>query len=216
MLAMAARDEAVEGDWLVADRQTAGRGRSAREWHSPDGNFYGSTIVTLRDSDPPAPTLALAVGLGLVEAIGEPAYLKWPNDLMIATAKVAGVLLERHGDVVVAGIGVNLVSAPELPHRRTTYLARHGTGVQARDEVLTVLAQRILDVVALWRAEGIGVIASNWERWAHPRGTMLTVNRETLDSVTGSFDGLTAEGALRLCLADGSTRVIHAGDVFLI
>ena len=61
--------QAEEGDWLIARRQSAGRGRQGREWHSPDGNFAGSTLILLSDDDPPAPALALAVGLALIEAI---------------------------------------------------------------------------------------------------------------------------------------------------
>ncbi|MGH6707236.1 MAG: biotin--[acetyl-CoA-carboxylase] ligase, partial [Sphingomicrobium sp.] len=108
---------AIEGDWLIALAQDSGRGRHGRTWETISGNFFGSTIVQLRPSDPPAPALALATGLALIEAVeaavpNADLSLKWPNDLMLGDAKLAGILLERSGDRVVAGFGVNLAGAP--------------------------------------------------------------------------------------------------------
>ena len=108
----------VEGTWLVALEQNAGRGRQGRDWVSAKGNFYGSTLVQLRPDDPPAPTLSLAAGLALIEAIDvatptQGLMLKWPNDLMLLGKKLAGILLERSGDRIVIGFGVNLASAPQ-------------------------------------------------------------------------------------------------------
>ena len=104
---------AVEGDWLVALEQDAGRGRQGRQWVSETGNFFGSTIVQLGAGDPPPPSLSLAAGLALIEAVDVavpdlPLMLKWPNDLLLGTAKLAGILLERSGDRVVVGFGLNL------------------------------------------------------------------------------------------------------------
>ena len=98
---------AVEGDWLVALKQDGGKGRHGRVWESIDGNFAGSTLVQIRPNDPPAPALALVAGLALIEAVevaapGAPLSLKWPNDLMLGEGKLAGILLERSGDRVVA------------------------------------------------------------------------------------------------------------------
>ena len=119
-------DSAAEGDWLVSLDQTAGRGRQGRAWLSLPGNFYGSTLVTLRSGDPAPQTLSLAAGLALIEGIdvtvpGQPLLLKWPNDLMLGGKKLAGILLERSGDRVAVGFGVNLAAAPQL----LTARARH-------------------------------------------------------------------------------------------
>ena len=113
---------AVEGDWLVALTQDAGRGRQGREWVSESGNFFGSTLVVLRPGDPSAASLSLAAGLALIEAVdlaapGLALMLKWPNDLLLGTAKLGGILLERNGDRVVAGFGVNLGKAPKVEGR---------------------------------------------------------------------------------------------------
>src|SRR5205823_683686 len=80
-----ADESAIEGDWLIALEQEAGKGRQGREWVSAKGNFYGSTLVQRQPGDPPAPTLSLAAGLALIEAVdvavpAQALMLKWPND----------------------------------------------------------------------------------------------------------------------------------------
>src|SRR5439155_3475796 len=118
---------AVEGDWLVALEQDAGRGRQGRTWVSAPGNFYGSALVRLQPNDPPAPTLSLAAGLALIETVdvaapSQPLMLKWPNDLMLTGRKLAGILLERNGDRVAVGFGVNLATGPALAGRSSASL----------------------------------------------------------------------------------------------
>jgi BirA family transcriptional regulator, biotin operon repressor / biotin---[acetyl-CoA-carboxylase] ligase len=91
-----------EGVWLRAERQQGGRGRQGRAWVSPVGNFYGSTLVRLRDSDPAPATLALVAAVALEEVVraylpeATPALaIKWPNDVLLGGAKLSGILLER-------------------------------------------------------------------------------------------------------------------------
>jgi BirA family biotin operon repressor/biotin-[acetyl-CoA-carboxylase] ligase len=133
-----ARGGAEDGLWLRAVRQTAGRGRLGREWSSPEGNLYASTLVRLRPSDPPAASLALVAAVALQETVSTflvagicqgttdasaTLVLKWPNDLLLADAKLSGILLERTGDAVIVGYGVNIAHHPDLPDRVTTDLA---------------------------------------------------------------------------------------------
>lgn len=213
---MAARGEAHEGDWLVAERQTGGRGRMGRVWESPPGNFYGSMLARVRAGDPPIGGLSLAAGLGLAIAVGDPAQLKWPNDLLIDGAKVAGVLLERAGDGVVIGFGINLTSAPEIAGRKTASLDRAGLVTYTVDAMRDRLAEWVSWAIDLWRTQGTALIARRWEDEAHPRGTPLSAALPDGSRVDGVFDGLDQDGALQLRLPDGECRVIHAGDVFLI
>jgi len=207
---------AVEGGWLVALEQEAGKGRQGRTWISAKGNFSGSTIVTLRAGDPPAATLSLAAGLALAEAIdvaipAQPLMLKWPNDLMLLGRKVAGILLERSGDRVVIGFGVNLASAPALDDRRAASLDSAITP-QAFAPLLAASFARLLD---LWRSCDSAALARAWQERAHPVGTRLTVHVSQDEVVGGGFAGLDPDGALRLRLDDGSIQVIRAADVFL-
>lgn len=211
-----AGDYLPEGDWLVADRQTAGRGRQGRAWFDGAGNFMGSTVVHRRHGDPDGATLALVAGLAVQEAVakhliaGQQSCLKWPNDVLIGAAKLAGVLLERVEDSVVIGIGVNIASAPDLPDRKTIALE-----APDRDLFAAELARQFDLELDRWRSFGLPPILSRWLAAAHPLGTPLDVGEPGEAPLRGTFAGLNDEGALLLRLADGSTRVIHAGEVRL-
>ena len=213
-----ARRGAEEGLWLRAERQSAGKGRQGREWASPLGNLYASTLVRLRPSDPSAATLALAAAVALDEAVrvfGVAATLKWPNDLLVDGAKLSGILLERVEVSVVLGFGVNLVEAPRGLERPTTSVAAHAPAPDPQLFAET-LAESFARWLSRWRGEGLGVIRDRWIERAHPLGTALTARLSDGTSVDGLFGGLDTTGALMLRLADGSTRVIHAADVFLL
>ena len=220
-LAALARSGAAEGLWLRAERQTGGRGRQGRAWYSPEGNLYASTLVRLLPGDPPAPTLALvaAVALHAVAGLFAPEAaltIKWPNDLLAGGAKLSGILLERVEDAVIVGFGVNLAHHPEDLERPATSLA----ALAGAAPEPAAFAEALADVFARWlgrgRAEGIGPIRAAWLAAAHPIGTALAAASGDGATIHGLFDGLDAQGALRLRLADGATHVIHAGDVFLI
>jgi BirA family biotin operon repressor/biotin-[acetyl-CoA-carboxylase] ligase len=211
-----------DGLWLRADRQTAGRGRQGRDWSSPSGNFYGSTLVRLHPGDPMPATLALVAAVAIEEAvraclpeIGRRLCLKWPNDLLIDGAKLSGILLERSGDAVVIGMGINLASAPDLPDRATAALRDHGVDVPPAT-MQALLAEAMTRWVAIWRASGLSAVIARWEERAHPRGAALTARLPDGQVLNGVFEGLAGDGTLRLGLADGATHVIHAGDIFLL
>ena len=216
MLARAEQGLAVEGDWLVADRQTAGRGRHGREWVSPGGNLYATTLVTLRDGDPVAPTLALVAGIAAFDVLCMPGLqLKWPNDLIVGSAKLGGILLERSGQAIVIGMGVNLASHPDMSDRPSTSLAALGVSL-TRDVLVQRLIQSVAAWVAEWRSQRLPAVRDAWLARAHAIGTMLSAAVPDGTRVSGSFAGLTETCALRLALADGQVRVIDAGDVFLV
>lgn len=217
---LASGDSVAEGDWLVADRQTAGRGRHGRVWFDGTGNFMGSTVVRPRASDPSPASLALVTGLAVHATVAEYlpsntiALLKWPNDVLIEGAKIAGVLLEASGSSVVIGIGVNLTVAPSLPDRATIALASLHKAPE-RDDFATALAERFALELQRWRDFGLSPIVRRWLAAAHPIGTRLLVGEPDEPAIEGTFAGLTDDGALQLRLADGTVRVIHAGEVRL-
>lgn len=219
LAALRAGERVAEGDWLIADRQNAGRGRHGRDWVDGAGNFMGSTAVQLLPGDPPAHSLALAVGLAVYEAVlpllpdPAPLRLKWPNDLTYAGAKLAGILLEREDEVLVVGIGVNLARAPTVEGRATVALAAL-VPAPDRDLFATALATLFATEIERWRSYGLDPLLRRWQAAAHPLGTPLAVAPPGEEPLTGSFDGLTGDGALRLRLADGGSRVMHAGEVF--
>jgi BirA family transcriptional regulator, biotin operon repressor / biotin---[acetyl-CoA-carboxylase] ligase len=232
-----AREGAPEGLWLRAERQTGGRGRQGRTWSSPSGNLYASALVRLRPGDPPAPSLALVAAVALHEAVnlfrhpggsraprskhseirgagGEQDHglvIKWPNDLLVGRAKLAGVLLERADDAVVIGFGANLAHHPKRLDRPTTSLAALTGAAPDPAAVCETLTEAFARWLRRWRSEGLARIRSAWLAAAHPPGTALsTVAGE------GLFDGLTETGSLLLRRPDGTTATVHAGDVFLI
>jgi BirA family transcriptional regulator, biotin operon repressor / biotin---[acetyl-CoA-carboxylase] ligase len=206
---------AIEGDWLVTMEQDAGRGRQGREWLSEAGNFFGSTLVVLAPADPVPQSLSLAAGLALIEAVdlavpGQPLMLKWPNDLMLANAKLAGILLERSGDRVIAGFGVNLASAPKIPGRDAAAL----NGALLPQAFAPLLAGSFARMLSLWRSSAPEAFARAWLERAHPVGTHLAVHSGGGQKISGIFDGVELDGALRL-RRDGDVEVIRAGDVEL-
>jgi BirA family biotin operon repressor/biotin-[acetyl-CoA-carboxylase] ligase len=207
---------AIEGDWHVALAQDAGRGRQGREWISESGNFFGSTLVVLQQGDPSAASLSLAAGLALIEAVdlaapGLPLMLKWPNDLMLGTAKLGGILLERNGDRVVAGFGVNLGKAPKIEGRDVAAL----NGAMLPQAFAPLLAGSFARMLDLWRTSEPEAFAKAWLTRAHPIGTRLTVHSAPGEKTTGRFDGIEPDGALQLRRDDGGIELVRAGDVEL-
>lgn len=219
-LAALAASGAAEGTWLRADTQTGGRGRIGRAWASPPGNLYASTLVRLRPGDPAAATLALVAAVALREAVqvfapDMPVTIKWPNDLLVHGAKLSGILLERTGESVIIGMGVNLAHHPDLPERPATSLAAYGPAPEP-ELFCETLADIFARWLARWRGEGLEPVRRAWLAAAHPMDTALTVNLGDGEALEGLFAGLNHDGSLSLRLADGSIRAIHAGDVFLI
>jgi BirA family biotin operon repressor/biotin-[acetyl-CoA-carboxylase] ligase len=217
---IAARELVVEGDWLVADRQVAGRGRQGRIWFDGLGNFMGSTVVWPGTGDPPLGSLALVAGLAVIEAVAplvpppSVALLKWPNDVLIGTAKLCGILLERAGEAVIVGIGVNLAQAPQVDGRETIALSAFGPAPD-RDHFAAALAGHFSIELQRWRSYGLEPLLRRWQAAAHPIGTALAIGEPGEEPLQGTFAGLASDGALQLRLADGTTRTIHAGEVRL-
>lgn len=169
----------------------------------------------MRPGDPPAPSLALAAGLALIEAAdiaapGRGMMLKWPNDLMLAEAKLGGILLERSGDRIVAGFGVNLAAAPAIEGRATADLG----GAITPQAFAPLLAGSFSRTLAAWRSADPAAFARAWLARAHPAGTALSVHTSADEMLCGTFAGIEADGALRLDVG-GSVQVIRAGDVAL-
>lgn len=219
MKALAA-EGAGEGIWLRAERQTAGRGRMGRDWEGQAGNLFASTLVRVLPMDPSPPTLALVAAVAVHRALEDftgagVLSIKWPNDIVAGDAKLCGVLMERAGDAVAIGIGVNIAAAPEIPNRRTACLYDLGAAGCDAASVLDVIAARFDEELLRWRTYGLEPIVRAWLIRAHAPGTPMTVHLPDEETVIGAFDTLAPDGALILRLADGGRRAIHAGDVFL-
>jgi BirA family biotin operon repressor/biotin-[acetyl-CoA-carboxylase] ligase len=204
---------AADGTAVVAETQTAGRGRRGRVWRDDPGASLLCSVI-LRSTLPPArvPTLSLAAGVAVAEALasaaGVDARLKWPNDVLLGERKVAGILLERHGEALVLGIGVNVAQPafpPELAARATS-LALAGASVDRE-----VILSTVLDRVRRWRdrleRDGFDAVRERWTGLAAMLGTTVSV-----DGVAGVARGLDDDGAL-LIETDGGTVRVLSGDV---
>ncbi len=172
--------------------------------------------MRLAPADPPAPTLALVAGVAVQEVLveqlpGQSVILKWPNDLLVDKAKIAGILLERVDQAVVIGTGVNIAFHPEDIGRPATSIAALNGSAPDAGAFLEMLADRFSRWLQRWRAEGLGPVRQRWLAAAHRPGTALSTSEGE-----GLFEGLEPDGALRLRVADGGVKIIHAGDVFLV
>ncbi len=218
--ALRAGDAVPEGEWLVARRQSAGRGRQGRIWFDGAGNFMGSCAVRLSEGGPPPASLSFVAALGVRDACaealgsGEALGLKWPNDVLLDGGKLSGILLEMVRGSVIVGVGVNLARAPQLPDRKTAALADHGP-VPDLASFAASLARHFATRLADWRSYGLGVTLQAFLNGAiHHQGSPLTVHDAEGMRLSGIFAGLDeSDGALRLRLADGQERVIRAGDL---
>ena len=211
-----------EGHWHIALSQDAGRGRQGRVWISEIGNFHGSTVVVDRTDDPPPATLALVVAIALYDALAPmipahasiPVGIKWPNDVMVGSAKIAGILLERSHGITVVGVGVNLAFAPKQVDRDTVALSDFGAR-HTPDSFAPILAEQFAGELAAWRNTGLADVLARWDQRAIPRGTALTVTNGLNAGLTGRFDGLDRAGNLRLRYADGAVVTISSGEVLM-
>ena len=152
----------------------------------------------------------------MIEAVdvavpGEALMLKWPNDLLLNGAKLAGVLLERSGDRIIAGFGVNLAVAPDLPARPVASLA----GAISLQAFAPLLAGSFDRLLGIWRSTAPEAFARAWLARAHPIGTSLAVHTGANDRLKGRFEGVEPDGALRLRVEDGGIEIVRAGDVEL-
>jgi BirA family biotin operon repressor/biotin-[acetyl-CoA-carboxylase] ligase len=210
-------DQFGDGQWVRADRQTAGRGRMGRVWQSGQGNLAMSGLIRPQPGEGNPAELGFVAALALHDVLAAHVdsarlELKWPNDVNLDGAKLSGILLEREADVLVLGVGVNVAAAPALPDRATISLADVGVFVAAAD-VAERVAAAFAKWRAVWRAGGFAAVREAWLARAHALGTPLWVTSGDA-RIEGRFAGLGDDGALLLDGADGGAHVIHAGDVW--
>ena len=214
--------------WILAGVQTAGRGRRARPWSSPPGNFHGTLV--LKPSEPPETVAlrsfaaALALRDAFVELTGLPQgfALKWPNDVLCNGGKIAGILLESQGlntpdPVLCIGIGVNLIAAPDPsqvePGAVPPVSLLQETGLRITPEAfLEALAPAWAAWESTFRRDGFAPLREKWLTHAARLGEPIRARTGT-DSREGVFEGIDAAGNLILRMAQGPVA-IPAAEVF--
>jgi BirA family biotin operon repressor/biotin-[acetyl-CoA-carboxylase] ligase len=225
-----ARRRALAGDtgpaWLMARRQSAGRGRLGRQWDSPVGNLFATALLSYPGNPAQATLASFAAGLAVIDAArtagAETAALrlKWPNDVLADGAKLAGILIETgsaNGALwMAAGFGVNVRTAPSVPGRKTACLADlpGGGGITA-DRALEALDIAFRARLSRLVADGFQPVRTDWLAKAAYLGERVRVP-QGVDRVEGVMTDLDNDGALIIELADGSLTHVRAGEISIL
>jgi BirA family biotin operon repressor/biotin-[acetyl-CoA-carboxylase] ligase len=197
--------------FVWALEQTGGRGRRGRQWASPVGNLYCSTILRPTCSAQRAAEIGFVAALAVADLVSatRSVRVKWPNDVLVDGGKVAGILpessVDRDGkiDYVVLGIGVNVSFAPTLAEMRYPGATLGGT-VEA---AASALAHRLARWLAEWDRSGFEKIRAAWLAKAGPLGAEVDVKLGQ-ELVRGRFAGMDEGGALLLDTPSGPRRIV--------
>jgi len=214
-----------EGAVILAEEQTAGRGRAGRSWHSERGaGLYVTLLLRPKLSPVQAPLLTMLAGLSahtaLLAQTGLSAELKWPNDLLLNGKKLGGILTEMYAEpnavrFVIVGIGIN-VSQEKFPGEiavTATSLRKETGRLHSRLEVLVKLLSQFETDYNRFLQEGAGYVVQRFElisSFANGKRVKVDTGRETF---VGTTMGLSAEGLLMVKKEDGGSVTVIAGDV---
>jgi BirA family biotin operon repressor/biotin-[acetyl-CoA-carboxylase] ligase len=226
LLLKAASQGAASGSVMAVEWQSAGRGRLGRTWHASLGEALTFSLLWRFESGLAALSgLSLAVGVAMMRALRElgveDAGLKWPNDVMLPSGKLAGILLEAQGDMlgpsaVVIGIGLNL-SAPADAGKigqAAGDLSACGVPPSQRNKVLAILLKHLVSVLREFSAHGFTALHKEWERSQIHASRPVEIMMPDGKRIEGVALGVTDEGALRVETAEG-LREFHSGEVSL-
>lgn len=215
----------AEGLIVQADQQTAGRGRRGRTWQSPVGNLYSSALLRPAVRPGEAAQLSFVAALAVSDAVsaalppgGPVVTCKWPNDVLVAGEKIAGILLESRSkpdglvDWVIIGAGVNVGLLPADPGQPATALTVHGA-IGDVGAVLSLYADALGLWYGHWREGGFAAIRAAWTARADGIGRRIRVRLPDRE-MHGVFSALDESGTLLLRTDDGATVPVAAGDVF--
>jgi BirA family transcriptional regulator, biotin operon repressor / biotin---[acetyl-CoA-carboxylase] ligase len=217
---------AVEGTLVIADEQTAGRGRLMREWHSSLGNGVWMSLI-LKPHLPPqkAPQFTLITAVAVVQAIEEVTELqpqiKWPNDILINGKKVTGILTELQAESdkinsIIIGIGMNVNHSidhfPDEIQSIATSLAIEQGAQLSRAKVVQTILERMESLYTLYMKEGFTPIKLLWESYAVSIGKRIRA-RTINGTIEGTALGITAEGVLKIEDQAGIVHQIYSADI---
>lgn len=215
----------VRPTWIMAERQTAGRGRRGRAWIAPPGNLTATLMMRPGGHPSWAALRSFLAANALFETLAlyvdrSHLALKWPNDVLLEGCKVAGILLESAGrsgrlDWLAIGFGVNLIHTPEITEEGAmtpiSLTDVTGTKVKARD-FLTLLASHYATEEQILERLGFAPIRSAWLARAAKLGEEITARTGTR-TITGLFDTIDENGQLVLITATGPVT-IAAADIY--
>jgi BirA family transcriptional regulator, biotin operon repressor / biotin---[acetyl-CoA-carboxylase] ligase len=215
-----ARAGAAEGLVLVAEEQTAGRGRLGRTWSAPAGAALTFSVLLRPAGVPPTRLgwLPLLTGVAVAAAVrdqaGVPASLKWPNDVLVGERKLAGILAEAHGDAVVVGVGLNVtLSRAELPVPTATSLLIEDAASTDRAALLAAILTELAQRYRTWRAgPDAPELRADYLRWSATVGREVRVELPGGAQLSGTAEDVDEVGRL-VVRAPGHLVRVGAGDV---
>ncbi|MFJ7146602.1 bifunctional biotin--[acetyl-CoA-carboxylase] ligase/biotin operon repressor BirA [Pseudomonas protegens] len=209
---------------VLAERQTAGRGRRGRKWVSPFAeNIYYSLVLRIDGGLRQLEGLSLVVGLAVMHTLREygvpGAGLKWPNDILVGQKKVAGILLELVGDpadvchvVLGIGINVNMQSAEEVDQEWTSVRLESGKVID-RNQLVARLGEILVAYLERHRLNGFSAIQGEWEQGHLWQGRAVSLIAG-VNKVDGVVLGIDRQGALRLSV-EGEEKTYSGGELSL-
>jgi BirA family biotin operon repressor/biotin-[acetyl-CoA-carboxylase] ligase len=210
---------------LRANTQTEGRGRTGRPWTSDQGGLWISAVLPCPGERSRWAILPLAAGWAIIAALRElgarDLRLRWPNDIMVGSRKLAGLLVERyHADSAVIGIGVNVFNAPESASPDlsgiTARLADLVPGGYTLDDITVLVLRCIREAHGLIRDNRFAEIARDLNRhWAKPRRVAVTLTGSD-QPLSGTFSGIDPSGRLHLTTADFGGCYYDAAQISLL
>jgi len=201
-----------EGALVVADHQTAGRGRLGRSWEAPPGKALLFSILLRPPSERNVPELSLVAGIAVADALertlGLSVQLKWPNDVMLRRRKVAGCLAEVREGVVVLGIGLNVnQTREELPEHAGSLLTLTGRETD-REKLLSALLQDLEARYSDWSEGGLDAVYEGLGPRDFLRGRRVSVN-----GTSGVATMINREGRLEIQVGHGKLVTVESGEV---
>lgn len=212
--------------WIVAERQTAGRGRRSRTWVSQPGNLFATLLLTAARAPAHRPQLSLVTALalhdalvGIDEELKRRVAIKWPNDLLLDRKKFAGILVEGEGGeeegAVAIGIGVDCVSHPSETDYPAISLGAAGIAISPA-MLIGPLSAKMVGRLAQWNdGEGFSTVRADWMARAAGIGERVGVRLPDRE-LWGVFEALDEAGHLLLRLPDGRLETITAADMMML
>ena len=222
----------LEGDFpspvtlCAAEHQTVGRGRRGKTWYSPDSGVTFSMRFNRREPVQQFNGLSLLAGAVLCDSLRDAGIadvmVKWPNDVLVNNAKLAGILIEsrampaKTGTCIVVGMGINYKRGEEaqLIDQASTdlYTLCGDTGLPGRSGLIAQIATRLCSVVKTDVPGAVRDLAAGWSKYDALAGAQVCVNTSDSGSITGSAQGIDAGGGFRI-KTGGEIRVFTSADV---
>jgi BirA family biotin operon repressor/biotin-[acetyl-CoA-carboxylase] ligase len=211
------KDTLPEFSVVFGENQTAARGRRGTKWHIIPGHGLAFTMIVNNMPEQLPLVVALAVHRAIAEVAGLRVEIKWPNDILYNDEKLAGILVEGHGDTQLIGIGLNINTPEEgLPadFPGTTVEVALGSAVQ-REELLSKMMLTLRDMCETLRSDGWEALAADYLK------ECITLNKHVLwrppvgEELSGEAIGLTPDGGLKLKLDDGTVKTVNSGAIIV-